>query len=223
MATVALQFPPSNTVLPGSRLHPTAPFPPTHSTPSSLPSSDLSPETIVDEWVSAFNNLLGGEYALLTKLFLEESYWRDLLCVTWDFRTLQGPERISKFILSSPKESRSVKLGLDTSSALKVPQASSLGELKTVQAFLKVETSAGRGEGLVRLVSDTNDGGRWKVLTLFTTLSELKGHEETIGHRRPQGKENGQEENGRNWKDRLIAQQNFEGDRQPTVLILGTV
>ena len=143
--------------------------------------------------------------------------------MTWDFHTLQGPERISEFIQSSPRESRSIKLSLDTSSALKVPQALSLGVLKTVQAFLKVETSTGRGEGLVRLVSDINDGGRWKALTLFTTLSELKGHEENVGKRRPQGTGSGQEENGRNWKDRLVAQQNFEGDRQPTVLILGTV
>ena len=223
MAAVALQFPPSNTVLPGSRLLPTAPFPRTHDTSSSLPSSDLSPKSIVDDWLSAFTSLLSGEHALITKLFLEESYWRDLLCMTWDFRTLQGPEHISKFIQSSPRDSRLIDLSLDNSSALKVPQALDLGGLKTVQAFLKVEISAGRGEGLVRLVSDTNDGGRWKALTLFTTLSELKGYEETVGNRRPRGTGSGQEGKGPNWKDRLIAQQNFEGDRQPTVLILGTV
>ena len=223
MATVALQFPPSNTVLPGTRLLPTAPFPHTHDAQSSLPSSDLSPRSIVEDWLSAFKPLLDGEDALITKLFLEESYWRDLLCMTWDFRTLQGPERISEFIQSSPRESRLISLSLDTSSALKVPQAIDLGSLKTVQAFLKVETHVGRGEGLVRLVSDTNDGGKWKVLTLFTTLSELKGHEATVGNRRPQGTGSGQKETGRNWKDRLIAQQNFEGDRQPTVLILGTI
>ena len=221
MATTAVQIPPSNIVLPGSRLLPTAPLPDTHSTLSSLPPSSTSFKSIVEVWIFDLNKFLSGDQASIAKLFFEESYWRDLLCMTWDFHTLQGPVQISKSIQSSPQDRRLTLVSLDESSAHKLPQASDFGGLKAVQAFLKVETTTGRGEGLVRLVSDTNDGGKWKALTLFTTLKELKGYEENVSSRRPQGTESSPEDKSRNWKDLLVAQHNFEGGRQPTVLILG--
>ena len=141
--------------------------------------------------------------------------------MTWDFHTLQGPVQISRSIQSSSQDRRLTIVSLDESAAHKLPQASDFGGLKAVQAFLKVETPTGRGEGLVRLVSDINDGSKWKALTLFTTLKELKGYEENVSSRRPQGTRSSLEDRGRNWKDLLVAQQNFEGGRQPTVLILG--
>lgn len=141
--------------------------------------------------------------------------------MTWDFRTLQGPVQISKYMQRSPQDRRLTLVSLDESSAHKLPQASDFGGLKAVQAFLKVETTTGRGEGLVRLVSDTNDGGKWKALTLFTTLKELKGYEEKVSSRRPQGTGSKPEDQSRNWKDLLVAQHNFEGGRQPIVLIIG--
>ena len=219
MANETIHFPPSNNVSPGSRNLPPASFPETHSTPPPL--LKKSSKSIADEWVSAFENLLSGDHASITKLFFTESHWRDLLCMTWDFHTLQGPEQISSFVESSPQDSRLTTITLDDSPAHKFPQASDFGGLKAVQAFLKVETSTGRGEGLVRLVPDANDGGRWKALTLFTTLKELKGYEENIHSRRPRGTGSSLENRGGNWKDLLVAQQNFEGGRQPTVLILG--
>ncbi len=140
--------------------------------------------------------------------------------MTWDFRTLQGPDQIARFIESS-KGGRIIDVSLDESVPHKVPQVAHFGDLKVVQAFLKIETSNGRGDGLVRLVSDVDDNGIWKALTLFTTLRELKGFEENICTRRPTGLDRNLENGGWNWKDRLIAQQNFEGSREPTVLIIG--
>ena len=90
-----------------------------------------------------------------------------------------------------------------------------------VQAFLKIETNNGWGEGLVRLVPDTNDNGKWKAFTMFTTLQELKRHEEAIHNRRPTGIDGDLEDRSQNWKGRLATQQNFEGGREPTVLIIG--
>ena len=221
MATAAVQIPPSNIVLPGSRLLPTAPLPKTHSTLSSFPSSNTSPKSIAEVWISDLNKFLSGDQASITELFFEESYWRDLLCMTWDFHTLQGPLQISRSIQSSPQDCRLTLVSLDESSAHKLPQVSDFAGLRAVQVFLKVETTSGRGEGLVRLVSDTNDGGKWKALTVFTTLKELKGYEENVSSRRPLGTGNSLDDRSRNWKDLLVAQQNFEGGRQPTVLILG--
>ncbi len=216
MAAVEVLFPPSNTVLPGSRLLPTAPFP-----DSSIPDSTASPEPIVLEWVSSFKLLLSEVDVSSTRLFLKESHWRDLLCMTWDFRTLEGPEQITRFIASSSKDNRITNVSLDKSAAHKIPQVATFGDLKVVQAFLNIETISGRGKGLVRLISDTNDGGRWKAFTMFTTIQELKGYEENIYDRRPTGLGGNLEDGSHNWKDRLVTQQSFEGGHEPTVLILG--
>ncbi|KAL2039859.1 hypothetical protein N7G274_007260 [Stereocaulon virgatum] len=221
MATETILFPPSNRVVPGSRLLPTAPFPDAQKI-ASLVKSTVSPDSIVSEWISSFINLLSEVDTLATRLFLKESYWRDLLCMTWDFHTLQGPEDIITFVKSSSKDDQITKVSLDKSAAHKVPQVAAFGDLKVVQAFLNIETSNGRGEGLVRLTPDPNDGSSWKALTLFTTLQELKGYEEKIHTRRPTGlPDNSLENGGLNWKDRLLAQRNFERGREPTVLILG--
>ena len=221
MATQTILFPPSNRVLPGSRLLPTAPFPDAQKIAFSVKST-ASPDSIVSEWISSFTNLLSEGDAPATRLFLKESCWRDLLCMTWDFHTLQGPEDIITFMKSSSKDDQITKVSLDKSAAHKVPQVTAFGDLKVVQAFLNIETSNGRGEGLVRLTPDPNDGSSWKAFTLFTTLQELKGHEEKIHTRRPTGLPgNNLENGGLNWKDRLLAQRNFEGGREPTVLILG--
>ena len=140
--------------------------------------------------------------------------------MTWDFRTLQGPDQIAGFI-ESPNGRGIINVLVDESVPHKVPQIARFGDLNVVQAFLKIETRNGRGEGLVRLVSDVDDGGIWKAFTLFTTLRELKGYEEKICTRRPTGLDRNLENEGRNWKDRLIAQQKFECGREPTVLIIG--
>ena len=102
-----------------------------------------------------------------------------------------------------------------------MPQIAHFGDSDVVQVFLKIETSNGRGEGLVRLASVVDDGGIWKAFTLFTTLKELKGYEEKICTRRPTGIDRDLENEGRNWKDRLMAQQRFKGGREPIVLIIG--
>ena len=217
MDSAAAMLPPSNKVLPGSRHLQTATFP---TQASSGPASFTSPKLVVDDWVSSLRQLLSGFPESCTSLFLKESHWRDLLCMTWDFRTLQGTDQIAKFIESSNRGGI-IDVLLDKSVPHKEPQIAQFGDLNVVQAFLKIETSFGRGEGLVRLVSDVGDGGTWKAFTLFTTLRELKGCEEKICTRRPTGLDRNLESEGRNWKDRLIAQQKFESGREPTVLIIG--
>ena len=221
MATADILFPPSNHVLPGSIPLPTAPFPDASRDESSN-SESIPPESIVSEWLLEFKQLLSKSQGSSSHLFLKESCWRDLLFMTWDFRTIQGPELTSHFIQSNLEAARALNVHLDKAAAHKEPQLADLGGLTVIQACLKVENGAGRGEGVVRLAQDSADSGRWKVFTLFTTLRELKGHEERVQSRRPTGHNDDNIGNeSSNWKDRLVAQQNFEGGREPTVLIIG--
>lgn len=220
MGSIATQAPvdvlSADRVEPGSfRLH-TANFPITLST------KPEDAESIAVDWVDSFNRMLAQpELAILPDLFLKESYWRDQLCLSWDFHTLQGPEKIVSLLKQSKTGSRIRSIGLDRSSKIRSPKTSvidSYGNVHTVQAFLTVETDVGRGAGVVRLVQEH---GTWKAFTLYTFLKELKDHEELVGKRRPNGVDHGEHLSRQNWLDRRKAEENFENGEEPTVLILG--
>ncbi|PVH73453.1 FAD/NAD(P)-binding domain-containing protein [Cadophora sp. DSE1049] len=174
---------------------------------------------IASKWVSAFNESISNpSIENLSKLFLAESYWRDQLCLTWDFHTLSGPTKIHSLLSTNP--CRITSLVLDTSSSYRSPKTASLdnGKVQVVQAFLKVETDVGRGEGFVRLVEEA---GVWKVFTLFTFLKSLNGFEESVGKKRPNGVKHGEHVSRENWADRRKIEEGFENGEEPIVLILG--
>ncbi len=220
MATPEIEVPSDNRIVPGSS-H-LAPF---YWPDSSDPPSSSDPEKITADWLSSFNLLLSNKEYDVSGLFLDESYWRDLLCLTWDFHNLHGPDKISSLVKDHAKRWRIKSLAIDHSSAVGKPAISPVdfaGKVKGVQSFLAVETDVGRGRGVIKLLQDPADGGKWKAFTLFTTLQELTGFEEFINDRRPTGVEHGANANRKNWMEKRYAEANFEGGREPTVLIIGT-
>jgi hypothetical protein len=190
--------------------------------PSAEPPKSINVESVATAWVESFNKTLSSpDVTGIADLFLCESYWRDQLCLSWDFHCLNGLDKVIAQLQKSKNGSRIKSLALDKSSALRSPTATVLdadGKVHTVQAFLTVETDVGYGAGIVRLA---HDEGKWKVFTLFTFLKELKGHEELIGKNRPFGVEHGEHASRKNWLDRRNAEKNFEEEQEPTVLILG--
>ena len=220
MATAAAQYPPSNQVLPGSYPLRSAPLP-------KLPVSDAGSHrddkelacTIADQWLMKLKQNFSTQSVPVEDLFLEEASWRDLLCMSWDFRTLQNPKEISSFCNKDDENIRIVDVALDTSAEHRKPHWDDLGDITVVQAFLTVKTTMGNGCGIVRLVK--RQGIESKAITFFTMLQEITGHEEKVGIRRPTGLDREADLAGMNWADRRKAQQNFGGDRQPVVLIIG--
>jgi hypothetical protein len=180
------------------------------------------PAEIVQEWFDRFNAILSSEGARnIQSLFTKESYWRDQLCLEFDFHTLYGPKKISNF-LTNIKNIRLESFEIDDSVSHKKPVESALdfhGKIPCVQAWVKFNTDIGRGAGIAKLVQDRMDGNQWKAYTLFTTLRELNGHEERVGLRRPNGACHGEVFGRHNWQDRRSAQQDCQED--PVVLIVG--
>jgi hypothetical protein len=180
------------------------------------------PDSAAAGWVGAFNSAAeSSDIDALSKLFLVESYWRDQLCLSWDFHTLHGPEKIVSLLKQSKNGIRVKSFALDKTSALRSSRLSALdadGKLNTVSAFLKVETDVGKGAGMVRLVLDD---GVWKAFTLFTFLKQLTDHEEFVGRNRPNGVANGELLSRKNWLDQRTQEENMEDGEEPTVLILG--
>ncbi|KAI9826013.1 MAG: hypothetical protein M1819_007468 [Sarea resinae] len=194
--------------------------------PQSSSSSTFDAAEVVSAWVESFNAvLLNISATSLKSLFLKEYYWRDQLCLSWNYHTLNGPEKTASFFKNAEKGCRLQSVAVDDSNAAhRAPTSSPVdfnGNVKGVQSFLTLETDVGRGRGLVRLLQDPEDNGKWKAFTLFTTLRELKGHEEMTGPRRPQGVEHGGHPGRKNWQERREAEENYEGVEDPTVVIVG--
>ncbi|KAH8809158.1 hypothetical protein F5884DRAFT_845388 [Xylogone sp. PMI_703] len=212
---VPVDVPSSEYVEPGSFSVPPATFP-TAPTPSTA-----IPAEVVSQWLEKFNGCIAKkDFSAIPNLFLDESYWRDLLCTSWDFHTFKGPQRI-KSELEKSKTGASIKsLAIDASSPYRAPKPGTLeGEhiIHIIQSFLNVETDIGRGSGHLKLVEAD---GTWKAYVLFTCLQELKGYEEPTRRRRPLGVEHGEHASPKNWLQRREDEKELRnGD--PTVLILG--
>ncbi|KAI4273562.1 MAG: hypothetical protein LQ337_004544 [Flavoplaca oasis] len=215
-----VEIPPSNHGIPGSRMLQHVDLPEI----TSMQPEPTDPQAVASAWLEGFNHLITGHDQNIKAFFLDASYWRDLLCTTWNFHTYYGSSKIMSVLKGSDQKCRVQLLELDLSSDIKKPTLCPIdfhGSLQGVQAFLKVETKLGRGRGLVKLVQDARDGGKWKAFILFTTLEQLEGHEESINARRPTGVEHGSHPGRLNWQERRLVEANCEGSYEPTVLIIG--
>lgn len=217
MATAAVQIPSYNRTEAGSCQLKPATFP----EPAGPSKADVN--KIASEWVESLNKAFESqEYDPIEQLFLQEGTWRDQLGLSWDYHTLNGPEKIITFLKTGPKGCRIKFVSIDDSNSLRKPNVSAVdfnGQVNGIASFLTVETDVGRGRGLVRLVQDHD--GKWKAFTLFSSMTELKGHEEKTGGNRPDGVEHGGRPGRKNWQEKRTAVENFEGEEEPTVLILG--
>ncbi|KAJ7683315.1 FAD/NAD(P)-binding domain-containing protein [Mycena rosella] len=156
--------------------------------------------------------------------FSATGWLRDLLCFSWDFRSMAGRAMIAEFLAhdssSSGGKSRFEYAGLHD---FQIETTSSIGPPKTFPvpdnpnahgisaAFTFAITSPlSEGRGFVRLVPDSD--GKWKAFTLLTSLADFVGHEEPSA--RPLG------HHGKPWAD-ARAERIAEIEEDPTVLIVG--
>jgi putative flavoprotein involved in K+ transport len=164
-------------------------------------------EQAVATWLDAFNAALAARDAdAAADLFATTSFWRDLVALTWNLKTVEGREGVHDLLAHTLDSAR--PRDFRTSEA----PAEAGG---VIESWLDFETEVGRGRGHLRL----KDGLAW---TLLTTLYELKGHEELRGRSRPMGAEHGIHPDRRTWLDnRRDEVAELGRSRQPEVLIIG--
>lgn len=170
-------------------------------------------------WLDQFEFALGGSGPeALSPLFLADSFWRDVLALSWNLQTTAGRDAIIGEIgTCSPKAAPTgFKLADDRAPPRWVRRAGT----DTIEAIFNFETATGRGSGVLRLVPDASDGDRLKAWTLLTALDELKGFEEQLNKTRPRGQAYSRDFRGPNWLDLRNASRDY-GDRDPTVLVVG--
>lgn len=155
----------------------------------------------------------------VAQLFLKDkSYWRDHLGLSWNLRTLKGSDNISTFVRDST--SKVGKIEIDGDAPHKAPKFGPIdawGDVNGIQSFLTFDTDVGRGKGVFTLAEEN---GEWKIFTLYTVLTELKGFEEPVRHRRTKGVKHGGDPTRKNWKETRDADANLENG-EPKVLIVG--
>ncbi|KAJ5804727.1 uncharacterized protein N7518_001030 [Penicillium psychrosexuale] len=212
--TKSNDLPPSRErVVPGSCNIEPGEFPKTMS--ESEPDVPLDPNTVADRIINQLNSSLSArDKAAVASLFLENCYWRDHLCYSWDFHTLEGSQAIAAFVTEAPPS----KIEIDRSSDLKSPHKAPIdffGDVFGIEFYIKVTTENGQGNGIIRLAEHE---GNWYIFTVFTSLIESKGYKEN--KERPFGVRHGEQQGRKNWRDRRIDEINFEG-KDPVVLIIG--
>ncbi|MDT8465375.1 NAD(P)/FAD-dependent oxidoreductase [Alcaligenes nematophilus] len=142
-------------------------------------------------------------------LFAEECFWRDLVMFTWNIRTMEGRDQIRDMLTQQQQGAVSARFERDSAEPV------SDDGRGLVEGWFRVETDVARGYGHIRV----KDG---KIWTFLTTMSELKGHEEPLGVRRPMGAEHGIRRGRQTWQERRQQEQAELGTtEQPYVLVIG--
>ena len=175
---------------------------------------------MVGKWLNRFESALtaADDAKALESLLLPESYWRDVLALTWQFETVSGPSQIAEMLAACAREVEPRNFEIDVSRA--VPQQVTRVGKEVIEAFFKFETKTGRCEGIVRLAPETGGGDNPRAWTIFTGLDELKGHPERRGANRPTGQSHSRDFRGPNWQDLRDAAVAYS-DHDPDVLIVG--
>ncbi|KIK34271.1 hypothetical protein CY34DRAFT_17836 [Suillus luteus UH-Slu-Lm8-n1] len=143
-----------------------------------------------------------GDVASFVSHFPSNGWIRDLLCFSWNFRSLSGPNEIRGFLSEVVDGKPRI-------------EHSGLRNFKPDDHIVNAPSSfkLPAGRGFFRLTQDVD--GRWKASTLFTNMQDLVGYEESLAD------QHGLYEDRRiTWEEDVDARfRAIEAD--PTVLIIG--
>jgi putative flavoprotein involved in K+ transport len=172
--------------------------------------------TIANHWFARFEHALSlKDSASLERLFHSDSHWRDVLALTWRIDTVSGADAIARSLIAHAGRARPAGLRVDPDRT--APRHATRAGRKCVEALFRFETAAGRGSGVLRFSPGEDEARAW---TLLTALEELKGFEEHVGRRRPDGFSYSRDFAGPNWLDLRKASVAYQ-DREPAVLVVG--
>src|SRR5438270_6913060 len=170
-----------------------------------------------ESWLAQFEGALANA-SELQALFHGESYWRDVLALSWNIQTINGADAIVRELQARCPSAAPTNFQIDQGRA--APRRVTRAGTPSIETMFKFETADGRGNGILRLTPDAADGNRLKAWTLLTALEELKGFEEQLGVSRPRGNAYSRDFRGPNWLDLRKASVEY-ADHDPTVLVIG--
>ena len=142
----------------------------------------LDVKLTTSEWFTQFSSATqaADPTAVCSLIADEDCFWRDILALTWDFRTFRGLSSIRKALDDRLAQTKFSELALRTNPPpeLKYPYPG----LAWIEAMFDFKTYAGNGTGVVRLIPSKT--GQWKAYSIFMSLDGLNDYPEKIGSRR---------------------------------------
>ena len=136
----------------------------------------LDVKAIAAQWLGQYAQAVtSGDAVSVADTILPTGWFRDVLILTLDFRSIEGTASIIAFLDKHlrPGEVRDFQLDEDKfCSPLYVPSED------WVEFVFTFETSIAHGRGCARLARD-GDSGQWKAMNVSMMASDLRGHEES--------------------------------------------
>jgi cation diffusion facilitator CzcD-associated flavoprotein CzcO len=127
------------------------------------------PAALAADWIKAFGAAAeAADLDAVLALFADDCWWRDLLTMSWDLRTMHGQEEIAALAGERLAGTGFHDFALDG----RLPANLENG---AVTALFTFATKVGDGRALVRL---REQDGSWKAWTLLTRLEDLTDHPE---------------------------------------------
>jgi cation diffusion facilitator CzcD-associated flavoprotein CzcO len=127
-----------------------------------------TPAELAGKWLASFETAArAGDVEAVVELFGEDGWWRDLLAVTWDLRTMHGADAIRA---TAGNRLALVELG-DFLIDDRIPAQSDDGLITAAFTF---RTRVALGRGIVRLRQQAAESeSAWKAWTLLTEVDAL--------------------------------------------------
>lgn len=144
----------------------------------------------------------------ILSLFLRDCYWRDLIALTWNIKTMEGNDAVSDMLSAQLTNAKPNNFKLYSGREV-------CTENGVTSAWITFETAVARCEGQIRIKEE-------KIWTLLTAMVELKGHEEPLGTNRPMGTRQGSYGNQLTWKEQQEKEKAEVGSVvQPYAVVIG--
>jgi len=144
----------------------------------------IDPTQIASSWLQSYGAFLAsGDVQGAVSCFQPDAFFRDILVLTWNNRTLNGHDKITAYLENTLGHTSITDVKLETRRGLvpeiggfKTQLVSSVAD--TVSAGFAFGCKIGKGQGFFYLV--LTDVGKWKAISAMMQLTDIWGHEEWI-------------------------------------------
>ncbi|KAI6041451.1 hypothetical protein EDC04DRAFT_2982999 [Pisolithus marmoratus] len=141
---------------------------------------ELSPVAEANKWLTAFNaNVRDKVVGPITDLFHQFGFWKDMLALTWDFRTIRGVKAIKQLLNDRLDLVELAPLCLAEDSRRAPVLVKPIPGVVFLRLCFEFETKQGIGHAVAFLVPMPDT--QWKAWSLFTRLEALKNYPERVG------------------------------------------
>ena len=184
------------------------------------PPKGIDAVKIAEEWVRGFQTAIScptsgdTDVEKILDLLQPDAFWRDILSLTWDFRTFFGTDQIRTFLrdrITNPSLGDKAHLSNFKLESARVDKP--WEDIEWIEALFTFSVGTwGGGDGVFRLVYTKEHV--WKAHTIYTNLQSLNDYPEKVGLLRNPHPNHGK------WVEERQKEVAFEGV-EPYVLIVG--